>query len=290
MRLLTDIAKSVIHDYNSSLMDFRAVSRSGGDKLIYNRAYRRMRRREITPGFPRQEPLSRREAERYMKGAVSVCLLCGKEYSSVAVHIATNHNVKPREYAIAYKLPLTFGLISPQLKAIASTTAKTNKRFIEQRELHGDEYRVKARANIPMRYAEKKGIATFHSEQSAVNVSHSPGYLKYKDVDYLRILNLMVSNDMPYGEVQAAFDDIPRDCVFYKWVRKSKENAKLYKEANESLSFAAQARGQVLGRRFIEAAKIALKVHTTYKDAAASLGVSEMALRRHLHGGRGIPL
>ena len=88
--------------------------------------------REVLPGFPVTRKFeSESEAEEYVSGAEITCLLCGKPYKSLAMHIRV-HGIDADHYREMYDIPSRVGLdcsLTKNLRKETSIFTKEPGRF-----------------------------------------------------------------------------------------------------------------------------------------------------------------
>jgi hypothetical protein len=56
------------------------------------------------------------QVKQYFAGETIECLLCGKQYKSLATHIQRIHNVSVDDYKIKYGLPFSIGLVAEETR------------------------------------------------------------------------------------------------------------------------------------------------------------------------------
>lgn len=77
------------------------------------------RRRMVLPGFPINKPFeSINDVREYLGGDRIACLLCGKNYKSIGVHLLKIHDITADKYREKYKIPWTYALASRETSAI----------------------------------------------------------------------------------------------------------------------------------------------------------------------------
>jgi len=82
-------------------------------------------RRKVLPGYPIEKPLGTpEELAEYFGGSKIVCLLCGKAYRTLGVHLKTIHGMEPDEYRKHYGIPWTYGLSCAETSALHADDAK----------------------------------------------------------------------------------------------------------------------------------------------------------------------
>jgi hypothetical protein len=76
-------------------------------------AYKRSSdRRRVMAGYPIEEPFqSILEVRHYLKGDRITCLLCGKDYRKLGIHLRTIHEMTVDDYKERYKIPWSYGLL-----------------------------------------------------------------------------------------------------------------------------------------------------------------------------------
>lgn len=84
-------------------------------------AKRWAQRRKVLDGFPITRPFkSIDEVKEYLSGGKIVCLLCGKEYKVLGVHLLKIHDMTVDAYRERYKIPWTYGVLSKKSHDIRS--------------------------------------------------------------------------------------------------------------------------------------------------------------------------
>jgi len=75
-------------------------------------AIRRQKRRSVKPGYPKTDKFTTPEqVANYFSEDRIVCLLCGKTYKSLGIHLKTIHDTEVDEYKEMYGLPWRRGLV-----------------------------------------------------------------------------------------------------------------------------------------------------------------------------------
>jgi hypothetical protein len=86
-------------------------------------ARKRAQRRKVLEGFPITRAFeSIDEVKEYLSGDKIICLLCGKAYKSLGVHLLRIHDVAVDEYRERYKIPWTYGVLSKKSHEAYSKT------------------------------------------------------------------------------------------------------------------------------------------------------------------------
>ena len=82
-------------------------------------------RRTVLPGYPRKFKFVDPDAlRRYFEGDRIVCLMCGKTYRKLGVHLLKIHTMTPDEYRARFGIPWTYGLCCGETTELHSEEAK----------------------------------------------------------------------------------------------------------------------------------------------------------------------
>jgi len=237
--------------------------------------------RRVFPGFPVERPPfdSPQDVYDYLNGVGEykapagriVCLLCGKTYRKLGTHLLRIHGVEVDEYRERYGLPWTVGVASPDCRERYSKA--TRKRMEEGWEpgCDADEWaeRVAASSHRPRApYREHMACGPL------------PEPVRISDDVWDEFLRRVASGRTP-GEVLKDADMPVYSCLYSK--RKSDSGfAARYDKTVDDLPFSVQARGEMLGDRFKEAARALRDQGKLYREIADELGVTTMTVFRHL--------
>lgn len=105
-------------------------------------------RRARLPGFPKIEPFkSLYEVREYFKGSEIVCLICGKKYKKLGIHLRRIHGADPDVYRHKYSIPWTYGLCGNETSS--SHSGAINRRIdggFMPDEKHGDDHKKMVKA------------------------------------------------------------------------------------------------------------------------------------------------
>jgi len=105
-----------------------------GKKEKSARAARKWRaRRIIEDGFPVLEPFhSVEQAREYLQGDKIVCLLCGKSFRTLGLHLLMIHDVSIDEYKKFYKIPWTYKLACVENRKAHRDYVMTHQKLLPQ--------------------------------------------------------------------------------------------------------------------------------------------------------------
>lgn len=88
-------------------------------------AKRRANRRRVLDGFPIDRPFeSIKEVREYLSGDKIVCLLCGRSFRTLGLHLRKIHDMTPDEYRERYNIPWTYGLACAENREAHSVATK----------------------------------------------------------------------------------------------------------------------------------------------------------------------
>jgi hypothetical protein len=91
---------------------------------------KRLARRRVMPGYPKSEPFLTPEAlAAYFAADRVTCLLCGKSYRALGVHVLTIHHMEPDDYRSKFGIPWTYGLNGEHTRELHAALARENRRM-----------------------------------------------------------------------------------------------------------------------------------------------------------------
>ena len=146
-----------------------AMRRKSTGRFVLRNKQRCAGRRQILDGFPvAPHDLSLGEITAYFSGDVIQCLLCGKKYKSLGVHIKSIHELTQDEYKKMYGLFWRRGLTS---KDCHETISDIVSKRIEENGLppHRITLEEQRKKHRPMTSAHREMVLT-HLPNGAVSV------------------------------------------------------------------------------------------------------------------------
>jgi hypothetical protein len=234
---------------------------------------RRAARRRVLAGYPvepRQFDAS--EVISYFAGDKITCLLCGKSYRSLGLHLRHIHAMDEDAYRERYGLPYRRGLTSDAAHDCYAQSISDDR--IEKLRLLGDENRGKAHEAIREHGVR---ITKVNIDRASARIRAMNGKTFTAD-DYERIL-IEYAAHRPMRDILGR-DGRPSRSMFSEWCRKNPDYRARYKAIHEALPYKVQALSQRLGPRFKEDVS---RLHRDGKndyEIAHSLGVSPMTVNR----------
>ncbi len=217
---------------------------------------------------------SKAEVDQYFSGDRIQCLICGKTYKRLAIHIYM-HDLTEDDYRELYGLPWRRGLCG-----IDAFKAYSNAMHVRIGEGYmppcNKENRAKAHTAI-----REHGMRTqpFKREICRENISHSNGREQWPDYMFQEIVRrILTGRTLP--EV-CTDNELPRKTWFRKYAREHPEEKQLFLAQLNELPFKDQAtiRYGMQKRFWAEITLRRQRGETDYKIAAAT-GVSVMTCNR----------
>lgn len=242
----------------------------GGGKPVANRTLRKFRaRRRCLPGFPWQGQFQTEdEVRRYFSGDRINCLLCGRSFRRVSVHVQKIHGINEDAYRVRFGLPRSRGLVSEachEAYAQHSSNPEQLERFAKFRLLTK---KTGPRRRTPLVYynpidnlSGKIGFKIWNGEATRME------FLK------------RIGNGRTMSEVCQDADMPPKSWIQTQ-MRAHPDFRIVFEAVWETLPFDVQARAQWLGKRFDVALRELFDQGLSDKKAAKILGVTAMACNR----------
>lgn len=233
-------------------------------------------RRRILPGYPKTEAFeSVDQVIKYMSGDSITCLLCGKQYKSLGLHLLKVHGVSPDRYKMDFGIPWTYSLMC---EASVEKKSEQLKQRISQ---PGQKQKIVKLAEYARSHKRgtKRKMPDCVRKMRLDRIIKATGITVFSNDDFELFLKRVKSGRTP-KEV-ASDDDMPSWSVWWKYRRENPDYAKKFWEIWEQLPFEVQARAQMLGPRFLQELRQLFDMGLSDHEAARRLGVTAMACNRH---------
>lgn len=245
-------------------------------------AKRKCRQHQVLAGFPVLEPFrSLAQAKDYLDCPELTCLLCGKSYRLLANHLRSTHGVDPDEYRLAYDMPLTPGLSGRSVaekKSVALRAKLADPEFRTKWFADVENHRMKARerARHQRTPAFRLELAKQHLEKAGTIIG------RWRDDDFLRILDVMRAHDLILKEAAGQFDGLPPYDTARKWFRSHPgRQAKLVATLHQ-LSYRNQARSRCFGPQLSKHLRELRNMGMLQREIAEVTGLSVMTVAKLL--------
>ncbi len=238
-------------------------------------AERRAARRLVLPGFPIEPTkFSKAEIDQYFSGDRIQCLVCGKTYRRLALHLAI-HSLTEDDYRELYGLPWRRGLCGTDAFQAYSAAVKLR---IEEGFMPPCNSQDRAKAYEAIRL---RGCRTqpFHIEVARQNIAQSNGREVWPNTMFQEIVRrVLTTRTVPNV---CTDDDVPGTSWFRDYCRKHPVEKQQFINQINALPYPDQAViGYGMGARFW--AEVARRRQAGESDhtIAAATGVSAMTSNR----------
>jgi len=231
------------------------------------------------PGYPWNGIFSSfEELKEYFNKDRLTCLLCGRNYGNLGIHISQGHGTTMDEYRQQFGIPWTYGLAGKIFRD------KSSKHITALRETGKVPY-------SPSPGHIKKIIKLSQERRPLVEASRNDSRHKllklhgrkekWTQEDYEEYLRRIASGRTP---AEVSHDkDMPRRQTFLKYVAVNEKFKKKYEKIWRNLPYSVQVRASKLDKKFErDLIKLRRKGNTLLKIAAA-LGVTVSAVRQRWH-------
>lgn len=233
---------------------------------------KRLARRVVKPGYP-VEPraMTGDEIKAYFSGDSICCLLCGKNYRSLGLHLSRVHSVSDEEYREMYGLPWGRGLTCHETYEAYSESSKTEEKRAHMRAI-AHEHRHLALSAI-----RENGVRSSPAARQANTdrILSAAGVRRLTDADFDSFIDAILTGSMPPKEV-LKLNGMPRASALRQKVRTDAAFRAKYAAAVESLPFEVQAKHHILDERFKAEVIRLFQEGLSDKEIGARLGVTAM--------------
>lgn len=231
------------------------------------------------PGYPWNGIFSSfEELKEYFREDRLTCLLCGRNYGNLGIHISQGHGTTMDEYRQQFGIPWTYGLAGKTFRD------KSSKHITALRETGKVPY-------SPSPGHIKKIIKLSQERRPLVEASRNDSRYKllklhnrkekWTQDDFEEYLRRIASGRTP-AEVSRD-QDMPHRQTFLKYVAVNEKFKKKYEKIWRNLPYSVQVRASKLDEKFErDLIKLRRKGNTLLKIAAA-LGVTVSAVRQRWH-------
>ncbi len=231
------------------------------------------------PGYPRQGKIeTKEEVEVYFSGDKIQCLLCGKWYKQLAVHLSLIHGVRVDEYRERYGLPWSRGLSCRDTK---------NKRSRLARRLMLEGKITPIDTSRPMKKKHQRHAQPFNRDlkHRCLTLLDSIGP-KYTREDYEKVIDRMRKQQRCLKDV-CGDPDLPGSQAVRSFMKKNPEYGEEVQQAYFSMPYFLQARYRKFSPRFIEECQRLRNQPMTLRAIGEKLGVSIKFVQKALMKARG---
>ena len=235
-------------------------------------------RRALKPGYPVTTPFkTRSEVNEYFSGDQITCLLCGRQFRELHVHLKKIHSKTVEWYREHYGLRWRRGLTCDELWNIHSLNRKEAIEGPEARKrlLADLANGRKAMQDSPPRFRKRPEYVIDDVRSNLYENEAPPEY----GSDHAREFLSRVKSGRTFTEV-ASDGDMPSIQSVRRLRKRSPNIDAMFVRVLNALPFELQARIQCLGARFEAELRKCFDAGMSDRASAADLGVTEMTFNR----------
>lgn len=236
---------------------------------------RMMARRHVLPGYPVDpKPFTLEEIREYFSGDRITCLLCGKPYKRLALHLPRCHSVTEDDYRKMYGLPWRRGLTSEGSHKAYSAAAIKRKSGDLLKAL-GHEWRYKAHSAA--RNQRKQPFVKEISRENIAIANETPTE-GYPDSMFGKVIE-QIALGKTIVEI-SEMDGLPSASWIGEFKRQNKWAKKLYEKTIDGLPYDMQAKMESLGPSFWKEVEVLRGKGLSDHKISDATGISAMAINR----------
>ena len=232
---------------------------------------RRASRRAVRPGYPIEpRAFTAEECRDYIAGDRVTCLLCGKDYKSIGLHLRVIHSTTPDDYRARYGLPWSKGLAGVDTRERYAAVARKTRAECD--------YQASPETIRKMLAAPHRPRQPFRREITISNglKAHGQNRRLWTDADAEGVLQRLAQG-IP---VARALAPVSRTW-WHVYRREHPEYEARVMQTWDDLPFPVAAKAGVLGPRFVRELRALFDRGVPDYRAAAILGVTAMTCNRH---------
>ncbi len=244
-------------------------------KRFDSHAEKKRKARVVLPGFPREGKFqTKEEVDSYFSGDRIQCLLCGKWYRQLGIHLGRIHDVHVDEYREMYGLPWSRGLSCRDTREIKSRVGRQlildGKTGHLKRNEPWNQRGPRKHAQPFVRDSMKRHMSLFQSMNP-----------RYTREDFEKIVDRMRKQQRRLRDV-CRDPDLPGIVTYSEFIKKHPELEDDVQQAYFSMPYSLQAKYKKISPRFIEECQRLRNRKITLKKIGEKMGVSASSVRRAL--------
>lgn len=164
---MTYIYTSARHRRSGTTMQ---KSKSRGDMAKYVAA------RQVMSGFPAAGFSRPEDIEAYISGDTLTCLLCGKEYRGLLIHVRGLHQMAPDDYRMQFNIPAKYSL--------NGAATRERKRWLASRDENLEHIRRLGLAQAGRAPRRRGSLVRMVRDAAIGNLASAPPQARRDDGDY----------------------------------------------------------------------------------------------------------
>lgn len=230
------------------------------------------------PGFPWKGKFKEvSELKKYFAQEKLQCLLCGREYGNLGLHITRGHNISHDDYKAQYGIPWTYGLAGAGFRAINS---KRFKKLIKQGKI-----KKPTKAHIAKLHRShgktRLTVEAFRNESRRKILAQHGRDEKWQLAAYEEFIRRVGTGRTP-SEV-GLDKDMPGKSAFMRFINANPRLLRQYKKVWEAQPHAVHARAGHLTEKFYKQVVQLRRKDKTWPEVAEELNVTVAAARGAWH-------
>lgn len=230
------------------------------------------------PGFPWKGKFTEvSELKKYFAQEKLQCLLCGREYGNLGLHITRGHNTSHDDYKASFGIPWSYGLAGSKFKSISS---KRFRKMIKQGKIKKPSKEHIARLHKSHRKT-RPAVEAFRNESRRKILEQHGREEKWQIADYEEFIKRIGHGRTPSEVGQDK--DMPGKSAFMRFINAHPKLLRQYKKVWETQPHAVHARAGHLTEKFYKQVVRLRRKDKTWPEVAEELNVTVAAARGAWH-------
>ncbi len=231
------------------------------------------------PGFPWNGKFKEvSELKKYFAQDKLQCLLCGREYGNLGLHITRGHNISHDDYKVRFGIPWTYGLAGQDFK---TTNSKRLKKLRKQGKIPQSPSKQHLKRLHAARSKSRQIVEAFRNDSRRKILEQHGRTEKWQPQDYEEFLKRIAKGRTPHEVSQDK--DMPGVHAFNKYAKDNSAFMKRYQKIWDDIPYAVQARAGRLNERFYKEVVRLRRLDLSWPEIAEKLDVTKDAARGAWH-------
>lgn len=231
------------------------------------------------PGFPWTGKFTQvKEIREYFDHEKLQCLLCGREYHNLGLHITGGHKISHDEYKARFGIPWSYGLAGMDFKTGASKHLKKLRKL-------GKVAAAPSKAHLKKLHASGKNkrspVEAFRNDSRRKVLEQHGRTEKWSLADYEELLRRVASGRTPMEVSQDT--DMPGHHAVHKYLKANPKFENKYNKILLGLPYEVLVRANKLGPKFHNDVLRLRRQDMTWPEIAEQLGVGRHVCRTTWH-------
>ena len=215
------------------------------------------------------------EIQEYFAHDEITCLLCGRSYLHLSLHLFHTHKVSHERYREIYGLPWMRGLVAIEVHEKLSANTQ---RLIAEGILIAPDKEILAKAKTyAKKQRPKQEYQKVYLKRNRNEILKQP---EWEDKDFDELLRRIAKRRLPKDVCKDS--DMPAYDTWVSYRRQNHEYDKKFHQLWDTMSFSFQVETRTLGKRFEQKVKKLYEQGLSECQIAKELEVSSRTVNRHL--------